>query len=185
MLLLKTRFMKRRLSISNQSDNNDHQSAVDHDQPNHKKSRIHVLAYLSSDIFEHITWHLSSRKDLLHLALVDKETKERMKPILQRYQRFVMLYYKCDTIAEFKSILKNSPVYLFPCPRICLICKTSLFAKCFNHQKTITILPQICPIAIGDCKHPFHGCCIERWLSQRECCPLDNGNWNTLTLLDK
>ncbi|CAD8045178.1 unnamed protein product [Paramecium primaurelia] len=57
----------------------------------------------------------------------------------------------------------------------CAICKNHIMEKCIECDAQEG--QGECIVAWGTCNHAYHFHCIERWLKNRQTCPLDNRNW--------
>ena len=60
----------------------------------------------------------------------------------------------------------------------CAICRMHLMDLCVECQtNNPNATQETCTIVWGRCMHPFHNCCITKWLKTRNVCPLDNREW--------
>lgn len=73
------------------------------------------------------------------------------------------------------------------CCENCAICRCLLAERCMDCNDKIANSKDFdklnnCILISGKCKHYFHLHCIERWLSNRNVCPLCNREWKYPTL---
>ena len=70
-----------------------------------------------------------------------------------------------------------------PETKVCPICRNPLSDDCIECEATLKDTDtQECLTAWGKCQHVYHNHCINRWLENREDCPLCNGKWELVKL---
>ena len=66
----------------------------------------------------------------------------------------------------------------------CAICKNKLIDPSSEQTEDNTLLNQDDPITIGKCGHIFHLNCLNKWMEQSVCCPIDQVKWCPHTIAD-
>ena len=61
---------------------------------------------------------------------------------------------------------------------ICPICRKHLIDICILCEAVMNQF-ESCPVVVGRCEHQYHQCCILRWLTSHNFCPLDDEPWVT------
>jgi hypothetical protein len=59
----------------------------------------------------------------------------------------------------------------------CVICKRLLTEPSYNTISDNKSILKITEISIGKCGHSFHKDCIDCWLKNSMCCPIDRIKW--------
>jgi len=63
---------------------------------------------------------------------------------------------------------------------LCAICRNLNVELCLDCQQGKSQTDS-CTMVWGKCMHAFHRHCIERWLTARRTCPIDDNDWEEKT----
>lgn len=161
-----------------------------------------TLSLLNYDIFYKYT--LTKLYRLLekskHPKNIDFKKTETWKESFLNWNEFYKLYKSEGTFKSIfnaqKKTLKSSSkntskfiIYIFleehlhenGIVEFCAICRKHLTETCIEcdaHLIDTQLVSLSCPLTVGTCNHVFHYHCMNRWLANREVCPLDNKNWD-------
>lgn len=59
----------------------------------------------------------------------------------------------------------------------CAICRNHIMDCCIECQNDRYFETTDCLVSWGECNHAFHSHCIDRWLKNKNICPLDTKEW--------
>eukprot|EP00457_Paulinella_chromatophora_P011895 gb/GEZN01012061.1/.p2 GENE.gb/GEZN01012061.1/~~gb/GEZN01012061.1/.p2 ORF type:complete len:121 (-),score=16.06 gb/GEZN01012061.1/:109-471(-) len=64
----------------------------------------------------------------------------------------------------------------------CAICTNELMVPCLTTCEANPHLNEECTVSWGQCGHSYHFHCISNWLKKHSTCPLDDENWDFVTI---